>query len=309
MNSVVSVSHLSFSYPQRRALDNVSFDVHAKEIFGLLGPNGGGKTTLFRILSTLLRPTEGEVSEFGFDITRSPDDVRRRIGVVFQSPSLDHKLTVSENLRHQGHLYGLRGKELHRRVEELLQTINLADRSGDLVETLSGGLKRRVEVAKAFLHRPDLLLLDEPTTGLDPGARRDLWRHLQELRSSDGVTVLVTTHIMNDAEQCDRLAILDRGRLVALGTPSSLKDEIGGDMVIVETDQPEELKRQIEQAFGCTAVVLEGTVRIEQKNGHEFIRKLIEAFPGRIDAVSLRKPTLEDVFIRKTGHKLTNGLE
>ena len=304
--TVVSVSHLSFSYQERRALDDVSFDVHANEIFGLLGPNGSGKTTLFKILSTMLLPSIGEVSIFGFDGSKEQTEIRKRIGVVFQSPALDKKLTAYENLVHQGHLYGLRGSNLTQRIGEVLEKLKLPGRMHDLGETLSGGLQRRVELAKAFLHRPELLVLDEPTTGLDPSARQDLWRYLEELRLSEGVTILLTTHIMDDAEHCNRLGILDEGVLVACGSPAKLKNEIGGDMIIIETQHPEKLQKKIQKRFRSEATVLDGTVRIEQPKGHKFITRLIEAFPGQIDAVSLRKPTLEDVFIRKTGHRLTD---
>ncbi|MEE9225340.1 MAG: ATP-binding cassette domain-containing protein [Bacteroidota bacterium] len=306
MNTIVSVSHVSFSYQERRALDEVSFNVQAGEIFGLLGPNSGGKTTLFRILSTLLVPSDGQVKIFGLDVVRAPASVRTGIGVVFQSASIDRKLTVSENLRHQGHLYGLHGKYLHSRIDELLDRFKLSDRAQDLVETLSGGSQRRVELAKAFLHRPLLLLLDEPTTGLDPTARHELWQYLEELRSTEEVTILLTTHIMDDAEHCDRLGILEQGYLVACDSPTKLKEEIGGDMIIVETDQPENLRKRIQRRFRTDAIVLDGMVRIEQPKGHKLITRLIEAFPKQIDSVSLRKPTLEDVFIRKTGHKLSD---
>ena len=306
MKAAVSVSHLSFSYRELRALDDVSFNVHANEIFGLLGPNGSGKTTLFKILSTMLVPSIGEVSICGFDGFKEQTEIRRRIGVVFQSPGLDKKLTAYENLVHQGHLYGLRGSSLTQRIGEVLEKLKLPGRMHDLGETLSGGLQRRVELAKAFLHRPELLLLDEPTTGLDPSARQDLWRYLEELRSSEGVTILLTTHIMDDAEHCDRLGILDEGVLVACESPAKLKNEIGGDMIIIETPHPEKLQKKIQKRFRSEATVLDGTVRIEQPKGHKFITRLIEAFPGQIDSVSLRKPTLEDVFIRKTGHRLTD---
>ncbi|HYM12234.1 MAG TPA: ATP-binding cassette domain-containing protein [Bryobacterales bacterium] len=300
----IEVDRLVFRYGQRTALEGVSFQVSPAAIFGLLGPNGGGKTTLFRILSTLLVPAGGAARVFGLDVALEPHAVRRRIGVVFQAPSVDKKLTAMENLVHQGHLYGLRGAALQQRAREALERVGMAERAGDRVETLSGGMQRRIELAKGLLHGPDLLLLDEPSAALDPGGRRDLWEYLTHLRDSQRVTVLVTTHLLEEAERCDRLAILDGGRLVAEGTPEELKRKIGGDVIVVGARDPEALRRQVEERFGLTATTVDGTVRIERERGHEFIAQLVEAFPGQIDSVSVSKPTLEDVFIHQTGHRL-----
>jgi ABC-2 type transport system ATP-binding protein len=302
-DSLLVVESLTHRYGERTALNRVGFEVAKGEIFGLLGPNGGGKTTLFRILSTLVAPSEGTVRMCGIDVVREQSEIRRRIGVVFQAPSLDRKLTVLENLRHQGHLYNLRGRDLQSRIDRLLARFGMADRKGDMVETLSGGQRRRVELAKGLLHKPQVLLLDEPSTGLDPRVRRELSDYLEQLRDEDGVTVLLTTHLMEEADRCDRLAILDRGRLVALDTPRQLKEQIGGDVISVETRQPQPLAEQIGKRFNIEARVLEGSVRIERTNGHRFITELVEAFPGQIDAVSVHKPTLEDVFIHLTGHR------
>ncbi len=296
-DSLLVVEALTHRYGERTALDNVSFEVAKAEIFGLLGPNGGGKTTLFRILCTLMQPTAGRVLMDG-----GPVD-RHRIGVVFQSPSLDKKLTVRENLRHQGHLYGLRGPSLAVRITELLQRFGLIDRANDLVEKLSGGLRRRVELAKGLLHRPELLLLDEPSTGLDPLARRELSDYLDTLRRNDGVTVLLTTHLMAEADRCDRLALLDRGRLVALDQPAALKEHVGGDVVSISAREPEQLREKIQRQFGMKATIVDHAIRIERPRAHEFIPDLVEAFPGEIDSVSVGKPTLEDAFIHLTGHR------
>ena len=210
---VIEIKDLRHRYGDRAALNGVSFTVGEGEIFGLLGPNGSGKTTLFRILSTLMLPSDGRALIAGFDPSRQPDEVRRRIGVVFQSKSVDIKLTATENLWHQGHLYGLRGALLQERIREMLQRVGLADRAREKVETFSGGMQRRVELAKGLMHRPSVLLLDEPSTGLDPGARRDLWQYLQELRREEKVSVIITTHLMEEAERCDRLAILNAGEV------------------------------------------------------------------------------------------------
>lgn len=301
--AAVEVEHLSHSYDTRLALEDVSLSVPAGEMFGLLGPNGGGKTTLFRILTTLLSPTAGQARVFGEDVVRQPAEVRRRIGVVFQSPSLDGKLSVFENLRHQGHLYGLKGKALRERSDEVLERVGVADRREERVEKLSGGLRRRVEIAKGLLHQPRLLLLDEPSTGLDAGARRDLRLYLRQLRDNEGVTVFLTTHFMDEGESCDRLGILDRGHLVGLGSPETLKKTIGGDVIELETSDPEKLCGHIRDRFGGNLVVLNGKVRLERPQGHRFVAELMEAFPGQIQAISLSKPSLEDVFIRQTGHR------
>lgn len=301
---VISVQNLVHRYESRTALNGISFEVRAAELFGLLGPNGSGKTTLFRILSTLMIPTAGHAVVLGCDVAREPSRLRNQIGVVFQAQSVDPKLTAYENLWHQGHLYGLRGSRLKKRVMEILTRVGLADRAKERVETFSGGMQRRIELAKGLLHRPGVLLLDEPTTGLDPGARRDLWQYLQTLRDEEQVSVLVTTHLMEEAEKCDRLAIMNEGNLVALGTPSELKTEIGGDVILLDAAQDASLlAEQIRKRFQVATTVLGNQVRIEREGGHHFVPDLVEAFPGEIQAISVSKPALEDVFIHRTGHK------
>jgi len=301
---MVHIENIVHEYGSRLALNGITLDIRESEIFGLLGPNGSGKTTLFRILTTLMLPTSGTALIAGADPVRQPSAVRRNIGVVYQAKSVDVKLTVRENLRHQGHLYGLWGKSLERRINLLLQRVQLRDRENELVETLSGGMQRRVEVAKGLLHEPRVLLLDEPTTGLDPGARRDLWQYLAELRDQDAVTVIATTHLMEEAEHCDRLAILSHGSIVALGTPDDLRSEIGADIVELEAAaDPEILAHRIEQRFAVATRVLNHRIRFEQPDAHRFIPPLMEQFPGEIRAVSVSKPSLDDVFIRRTGHR------
>jgi len=302
-SAVISLQDVFHKYDDRPALNGVSFDVGPAELFGLLGPNGSGKTTLFRILSTLMLPTSGRALIMACDAARDPNAVRRQIGIVFQAQSIDLKLSAYENLRHQGHLYGLHGAALHARIGEMLGRVALADRAKDLAETFSGGMQRRLELAKGLLHHPPVLLLDEPTTGLDPGARRDLWQYLQILRDQEHVSILVTTHLMEEAERCDRLAILNEGKLVALGTPRELKREIGGDVIVLDTHNPEVLAQAIESRFAVRAQVVDGQVRIERENGHRFVTDIVEAFPGQIEAVSISKPSLEDVFVHRTGHR------
>jgi ABC-2 type transport system ATP-binding protein len=301
--AVISVQDLVHRYDGRSALNGVSFDVRHAELFGLLGPNGSGKTTMFRILSTLMVAGGGRAVIMGFDAAREPNQLRRQIGVVFQAQSIDLKLTAPENLWHQGHLYGLRGTALKSRIAEMLTRVGLSDRANEKAETFSGGMQRRLELAKGLLHHPAVLLLDEPTTGLDPGARRDLWQYLQILRDEDKVTVMVTTHLMEEAERCDRLAILNEGKLVALGTPAELKREIGGDVILLDVRDAESMAERIRARFNVDAKVLAGQVRLERENGHRFITDVVEAFPGEVESISVSKPSLEDVFIHRTGHK------
>ena len=305
MNSsaCVSVNKLAFSYQSHKALEGVDFEVAPGEVFGVLGPNGGGKTTLFRILATLLSGYQGEARILGFDLREQKQSVRSQLGVVFQSPSVDPKLSVAENLRLHGSLYGRSGSNLERAVDGALSRLGIDDRKNAWVETLSGGLKRRVELAKCLLSNPKILILDEPSTGLDPGARLGLWEHIRTLRDNDGVTVLVTTHLMAEAERCDRLIILDHGRVVSAGTPAELRSRIGGDVVTVRSANPEELAPRIEREVGQAPINLDGALRLERSDGPMLVKQLIETFPDEIEEVSLAKPTLEDVFIRETGHR------
>ncbi len=293
------------SYGRRRALDGIGFEIAAGEIYGFLGPNGGGKTTLFRLLATLLPLAEGRIEVFGHDLAREALAVRRRLGVVFQAPSLDANLTVRENLRYQGNLYGLSGAGLAGRIDAALDRLGLTDRSGDRAGELSGGLKRRVEIAKALLHGPDLLLLDEPSTGLDPGVRRELWDLLEELARESGTTVLLTTHFMEEGDRCHRVALLDQGRIVAEGGPATLKERIGGDVVVLASAQPPLLTEGLHERLGIEATVGDdGLVRFEHERAHEFVGRLVAALPGLIDSVTVSRPTLEDVFLALTGRGL-----
>jgi ABC-2 type transport system ATP-binding protein len=302
----VDVSGVSFRYGDKPALDNVSFQVSPAVLFGLLGPNGGGKTTLFKLLSTLLPLQRGEIHLLGRDVRRQPAAVRRLIGVTFQAPSLDRKLSVFENLACHARLYGLTGPSLTTRVTELLDRLGLSERARDKVESLSGGLARRVEIAKGLLHSPRLLLLDEPSTGLDPGARLDLWRYLASLRDDAGVTVIVTTHLMEEAERCDDVALLDRGRIVARGSPAELRRSLGGDCLTIRGPEPESLAADISRQFGVSVRQLGGELRIDAQTDHSLLGRVLDAFGPRIEAVSLARPTLEDVFVERTGHRFWN---
>jgi len=302
-SAAVSIQAVSHRYDQRQALDGVSFDIVPREIFGILGPNGGGKTTLFRLLSTLIPLQQGDVTIAGYDLRRDSYEIRRRIGVVFQAASLDKKLTVAENIRYQAALYGLTGSELRRREAQALEQFGLADRAGDLCEQLSGGLRRRVELAKGMIHEPEVIFLDEPSTGLDPGARLDLWQQLVRLRESRGTTIVLTTHILEEAAKADRLAILHQGKLVALDTPTTLQASVGGDAITIRTSDPAPLIRSLGEKFSLTGREVDGGVRLEVREGRQWIARLVEAFPDQIEEITLGRPTLEDVFIAKTGHR------
>ena len=302
----IVVSELTHRYGERTAVDQLSLAIEEGEIFVFLGPNGSGKTTLFRLLSTLIALQEGEVTILGQDIRNATNQIRNQLGIVFQAPSLDKKLTVAENLNYQGRLYGMPAAEIRKRGGQMLGTVGLSDRRGDLVETLSGGMRRRVELAKGMLHQPRLLLLDEPSTGLDPGARADLWQYLQQVRD-EGVTVVLTTHLLEEAERADRIAIMHQGKLAALDTPTTLQASVGGDSITIRTEVPEQLASGIRAQFACEAAVIDRSVRMEQPDGHQWISRLVEAFPQEIQAVTLGKPTLEDVFIERTGHQYFHG--
>lgn len=310
--NVVETQNIRHSYrarrksPARQALNGINLSVVKGEIFGFLGPNGSGKTTLFKILSTLISPGSGNGKILGFDLLREVNQIRRQIGVVFQRPSLDKMLTVGENLLHQGHLYGMRGSDLRNAASRQLEKFGLTNRIDESVETLSGGLMRRVELAKGLIHNPKLLILDEPSTGLDPGARRALWDTLSMLRDNDSVTILLTSHLAEEVDRCDRLAVIDEGNIVVTGSPDELKREVGGDIVTIASDSPEELIEKIRIKYSVEPMMVNGKIRMEIDQGHKFIPKLVETFPGLVSEVKLGKPTLEDVFIDRTGRPFAN---
>ena len=286
------------------ALEDVSLQVAPGAVFGLLGPNGGGKTTLFRVLSSLIHPSSGYASVFGFDTVRDAADVRRRLGLVFQEPALDQALTVAENLQFHGALYGLSGAPLRARIDELLDLFGLTARADERVQTLSGGLVRRVDLARGLLHAPSLLLLDEPTNGLDPGARRAFWETLERLRRQEGATLMVATHLMQEAEQCDRVGIIDRGHIIALDTPEALTRELGDTMLWIETPDPTDLRDRIQAQFGLEAHAVGTHVQLSPPDAPEVMASLYEAFGDRIESSAIRHPSLEDVFLTRTGYRL-----
>lgn len=298
-DAVLSVERVRHVYGERAALDGVTFQVEPGERFGLLGPNGSGKTTLFRLITTLMRPTEGAVRVFGEDAARAPEAVRRRLGVVFQHAALDLELTVLENLRTHAALLGVADRD--ERIAELLAAFGLTERAGDRVKTLSGGLVRRADLARGLLHRPALLLLDEPTTGLDPTARRDLWTTLDRLQLAEGTTVVVATHLMDEAERCARIGILSEGRLVALGTPAALRAELGGEALWLESDTPDRLADELRDRLALAPKRVGSALLVETAEAPALLARVLDAVPEHVTAATVRRPTLDDVFAVRTG--------
>jgi ABC-2 type transport system ATP-binding protein len=297
----LAIDHVSHRYGDRVALDGITMEVPAGQIFGMLGPNGSGKSTLFRLISTLVPIQSGRIEVFGRDVARETSAVRNFLGVVFQSPSLDRKLTVLENMQCQAALYGIAGAERQRRILELSKMMGLEDRLNDRCEGLSGGLKRRAELAKGLLHRPSLMVLDEPSTGLDPSARLELWQALVGLRDHWGTTVLLTTHLMEEADKCDCLAILDEGKLVALASPQALRQETGELVVSVSSREPLEVAHVLKERFGWDCATSGEMVRAVTNDSAQRFAEVFEALGTRALSVTVGRPGLEDVFMRKTG--------
>ncbi len=301
---VIKVKNLVKKYNGLTAVDHISFSVEKGEIFGFLGPNGAGKTTTINILATLLAPTEGEVYVNNFNILTQKDQVRKSIGLVFQDPSLDDRLTAEENLYFHARLYQVPADEYKKRMVEVLALVDLLDRRKDMVKTFSGGMKRRLEIARGLIHHPAILFLDEPTLGLDPQTRAHLWDYIIRLKQEKQMTIFMTTHYMNEAEYCDRLVIIDYGKIVAFDTPANLKKAVGGDIIILESPQPQQLKQEIKQKYGLEAKEENGAITIEISNGKTFLPRLFDELTTKVTSVSLREPTLDDVFLHLTGRKI-----
>lgn len=300
--NALDISNLSHRYGNRTALRRIDLSVPQGMLFGLLGPNGGGKTTLFRIVSTLLAPTEGSAAVLGFDVVRDRHAIRRRVGVVLQDVALDDELTVRENLHAHGALHGLSARGVQERLSRLLPLFGLEDRVRERVGTLSGGLKRRVDLVRGLLHAPPLLLLDEPTSGLDPAARHAFWEILQRLRRREEITILVATHVMEEADRCDRLAIIDGGRLVTDGSPQELKNALGAETLWIESDDAVELARRLKMHFDVAARVIGSRIQISDPNAHTLLSSLYEYHGDAVRSATVRRPTLEDVFMVHAGH-------
>lgn len=302
--AVIEVDRLEKRYGDIHAVRGISFSVGEGEIFGFLGPNGAGKSTTIKMLVTLVRPTAGRASVNGFDVVRDPNGVRRSIGVVFQDPTLDERLTAGENLLIQGMLYGMRGARLRERMDAVLAMVDLTQREHSIIRTFSGGMRRRLEIARGLLHRPRVLFLDEPTLGLDPQTRARIWEYIQGLRDEGGVTIFMTTHYMDEAEHCDRIAIIDHGSIVALETPAHLKRTVGGDVLRLRADDERGLQGELAARYGLEGTCTSEGLIIEVENGEEFIPRLANEFGGRIRAISLQRPTLDDVFLKLIGRAI-----
>lgn len=303
----ILVENLVKEFNGTRALNGISFEVKEGELFGLLGPNGAGKTTTLNILSTLLKPTSGKVFVNGFDVQKEKEKVRKSIGMVFQEPALDSYLTGRENLEFHGMMYGLKRSEAKKRVTEALKLVELEEFADKLVQTYSGGMKRRLEIARAFVHQPKILFLDEPTLGLDAQTRRKIWEYIKFLNKEKGVTIILTTHYMEEADfLADRVAIIDFGKIVVLDTPENLKNILGGDIILVETDNPQKARNIFESISWVKRINQENeTFYLQVEKGEEKIPLLMkideEEAEFKIKLINLRKPTLEDVFLHFTG--------
>ncbi|MCK9357605.1 MAG: ATP-binding cassette domain-containing protein [Dehalococcoidia bacterium] len=301
---IIEVEELTKRFGPVTAVDAVSFTVAEGELFAFLGPNGAGKTTTISVLCTLLRPAAGRASVNGYDVVKQRSDVRRSIGLVFQDSTLDEYLTAEQNLRFHAYAYRVPRDVREKRIAELLDLVELSDRRKSRVRTFSGGMKRRLEIARGLLHSPKVLFLDEPTLGLDPQTRRHIWEHILELRKQHGLTIFLTTHYMEEAEVAGRIGIIDHGRIVALDTPDNLKDAMGGDVITIEARDNDAAAVELTQKFGVTPVRENGTLSFSVPHGDKVLPRIIRSLESPVVAVGLRRPTLEDVFLRRTGHAI-----
>ncbi len=301
---MVQVDGLSRSFGKLEAVKGVSFDIAEGEIFGFLGPNGAGKSTTINMLCTLLRPTAGAAQLNGFDVQRERSDVRRSIGLVFQQPTLDEYLTAEQNLRFHAFAYAVPKDVREQRTRELLEMVELWDRRTSAVRTYSGGMKRRLEIARGLLHHPRVLFLDEPTLGLDPQTRRSIWNYLLDLRERENLTIFLTTHYMDEAENADRIAVIDHGEIQALDTPAGLKAMVGGDLVTVGAEDLDAAVAEVRERFGLEATRGDETITFHVEGGESFLPEFVRGFSQPVTSIGLRKPTLDDVFLEVTGHEI-----
>ncbi len=303
----IAVTGLTKRFGEVKAVRGIDFKVATGEVFGFLGPNGAGKTTTINMLCTLARPSAGSATVAGHDIVSERDDVRRNIGVVFQDPTLDGYLTAAQNLRLHAELYGVQSSLVAHRMRQLLEMVTLWDRRDSPVRTFSGGMRRRLEIARGLMHSPRVLFLDEPTIGLDPQTRRSIWTYIRELKEREEITIFMTTHYMDEAEWCDRIAIMDHGQIVALDSPDTLKARIGTDRVTIHTDDDDATVTALADWFGVEAVITEGAVTFGVTAGEEFVPRLFAELGVPIRAVSVSRPTLDDVFMSYTGSTIRDA--
>jgi ABC-2 type transport system ATP-binding protein len=307
--TAIEVRGLVKNYDEVQAVRGVEFEVASGEVFGFLGPNGAGKTTTINMLCTLVKPTAGSASVAGHDVVRDRDDVRRNIGLVFQDPTLDGYLTAAQNLRLHAELYGVRSDLVAPRMEQVMTMVGLWERKDSPVSTFSGGMRRRLEIARGLMHSPRVLFLDEPTIGLDPQTRRSIWTYIRELQERERITIFMTTHYMDEAEWCDRIAIMDHGQIVALDAPESLKAQVGTDRVAIHTDDDDAAIGALADRFGVEARMSEGAVTFGVPGGEQFVPRLFAELGIPIKAVSVSRPTLDDVFMSYTGSTIRDAEE
>jgi ABC-2 type transport system ATP-binding protein len=307
VQNIIEVDHLVKKFGDLVAVNDISFEVAEGEIFGFLGPNGAGKTTTINILCTLMRPTSGRANLNGFDVVRQQNEARRSLGLVFQDPSLDIKLSALQNLEFHTGVYNIPRSVSKQRIEEVLKMVDLWDRRNDAVDTYSGGMRRRLEIGRGLLHHPKVLFLDEPTLGLDPQTRIHIWDYILDLRERLNITVFLTTHYMDEANVADRIAIIDHGKIIALDTPDALKRMIGGDVITLQTDNPEAAVAELKEKNNIEAKMDSEGIHFEVPNGEKFIPTLVREFKSSLEGVSLRRPTLDDVFIKLTGREIREG--
>jgi len=305
----ISVRDLVKTFGEVRAVRGVNFEVAMGEVFGFLGPNGAGKTTTINMLCTLAKPTSGAASVAGHDVVTERDGVRRNIGLVFQDPTLDGYLTAEQNLRLHAELYGVQSDLVKPRMQQVMEMVGLWDRKDSVVGTFSGGMRRRLEIARGLMHSPRVLFLDEPTIGLDPQTRRSIWDYIRELKEREEITIFMTTHYMDEAEWCDRIAIMDHGEIVALDSPETLKGGVGVDRVTIHTDDNDAAIAALERQFGIEAKTSEGAVSFGVPAGEEFVPRLFAEFGLPIRSVSISRPTLDDVFMSYTGSSIRDAEE
>ena len=301
---MIEIEGLSKKFGKLVAVDNISFQVPRGEIFGFLGPNGAGKTTTINILCTLLKPTGGRASVNGYDVMKERRQVQRSIGLVFQDPTLDDYLTADQNLLFHAYAYGVPASVRGKRMQELLELVELQDRRKNKVSTYSGGMKRRLEIARGLLHHPSVLFLDEPTLGLDPQTRRRIWEYVLTLRQQEDLTIFLTTHYMDEAEHCERIAVIDNGRIIALDTPDNLKDSLGGDLVTLEARDNQEAVVELKESYDISPEVNDGMVTFSVPHGDTFLPEFVRGFRSGLLSINVRRPTLDDVFLKLTGHAI-----
>ncbi|HWF72204.1 MAG TPA: ATP-binding cassette domain-containing protein [Solirubrobacteraceae bacterium] len=300
----IVVRHLEKSFGEVQAVRGVDFEVQTGEVFGFLGPNGAGKTTTINMCCTLVSPSGGTATVAGHDVVRERDDVRRNIGLVFQETTLDGYLTAAQNLRLHAELYGVQSSLVAARMQQVMEMVGLWERKDSPVRTFSGGMKRRLEIARGLMHSPRVLFLDEPTIGLDPQTRRSIWNYIRTLKESEEITIFMTTHYMDEAEWCDRIAIMDQGVIVALDSPEALKAQVGADRIRIETENDEAAIASLRERFAIDAVISEGAVTFGIPSGEEFVPRLFAELGVPIRSVSVSRPTLDDVFMSYTGSSI-----